>query len=265
VYDCFRAGRARVNLPLVREIAQALGASSTQVDELFARCHAPVVAPPVVSDAVDPEAAQPVIEEEKPAQTAASFTQACLLILGCVALNLLGREFEEWLHLPVHLDMVGTAIAAIALGPWWGALAGGATNVLGVAVSGTASLPFALVNIAGALVWGYGVRRYRMGRSLPRFFVLNLVVALVCTVVAVPILTLLYGGSTGHGQDTLTDNFVALSQTALAAVGFSNLLVSVGDKMISGFVALAAVASLPANMRRGVPLAFVSTPAPEGE
>ena len=128
--------------------------------------------------------------------------------------------------------MTGTAIAAMALGPCWGALVGGVTNLLGVASSGPASLPFGLVNVAGALVWGYGVRRFGLGRTLPRFFSLNLLVALVCSAVAVPILLLLFSGSTGHGQDGIGATILELS----------------------GFVALVAIASHPLSLRSRTPL-----------
>ena len=124
--------------------------------------------------------------------------------------------------------------------------------------SGVASIPFALVNIAGALAWGYGVRRFGFARTLPRFFVLNLIVAVVCTLIAVPILVLMFGGTTGHGQDTITDMFFALTHTLFVAVGFSNMLISLAEKVLSGFMALVAVSALPASMRTGLPL--VSAP-----
>src|SRR5690606_28147164 len=76
------------------------------------------------------------------------------LMLGCVAVNLLGREFVDLLNLPVYLDMVGTALAAIVLGPWRGAAVGATTNLAGLFISGIASAPFAVVNVVGALVWG---------------------------------------------------------------------------------------------------------------
>ena len=75
-----------------------------------------------------------------------------------VALNIVGGIIASALRLPVYLDMIGTAVAAIVLGPWWGALVGLLTNSGSALISGPTSLPFALVNIVGALIWGYGVR-----------------------------------------------------------------------------------------------------------
>ncbi|MCD4533941.1 hypothetical protein LRP67_07595 [Nocardioides sp. cx-169] len=248
VYDVFRPGRTRVNLALVREVAAALGGDDQDVDAWVARCRdvAPALPP-------SPEAPPP------PARTARQ--QVVLLVLACVVVNLAGRALVDVLDLPVYLDMTGTAIAAIVLGPWRGATVGVATNLVGVVSSGLVSVPFALVNVAGALVWGYGVRRWGMGASLPRFFSLNLLVALACTLVAVPILVLVYGGSNGHGQDTLTATFVQLTDALTVSVGLSNVLTSAGDKMITGFVALVVISALPSALTRGL---RVGHPAPLG-
>ena len=42
VYDAFRMGRSRVNIPLMREIAQALGAKPEQVDVWIRATYKPV-------------------------------------------------------------------------------------------------------------------------------------------------------------------------------------------------------------------------------
>ena len=133
--------------------------------------------------------------------------------------------------------MICTATSAIMLGPWWGVLVGVATNTLGVAAGGLASLSFAVVNVTGALVWGYGVHRFGMGRTIKRFFGLCVVAALACSVVATPVL-LAYGGAVGPiGQD-VTSSVLALTHVLVVSVFLSNLLISLADKIVSGFVAL---------------------------
>lgn len=265
VYDVFRVGRTRLNVPLVREIAHALGGGDAEVDAWLARSTEGRPAGIPSADATaDATAGTPVPAPPPPAPRSPRGHLLALLAV-CVVLNLAGRGLVLLLDLPVHLDMVGTALAAIALGPWHGAGVGLVTNVLGVTEGGPASLPFALVNVAGALVWGYGVRRLGLGRTLPRFLGLNLLVAAVCTLLAVPILMLLLGGSTGHGQDTLAATVTALTSAAAVGTWAANLLVSVGDKLISGFVALVAVSALPAGLRRlDLPLLAPAGPAPDG-
>ena len=94
------------------------------------------------------------------------------------ALNVVGGTINTALNLPTFLDMIGTAVAAIVLGPWWGALVGVMGNVAGAFFTGPVGIPFALANVAGALVWGYGVRSLGMGATVTRFFILNILVAL---------------------------------------------------------------------------------------
>ncbi len=250
VYDCFRPGRTRMNLGLVREIAAVLGADASTVESWVAEARTP--------------AAPVVVPSEPPAPAASASTQeVVLLLVGCVAINLVGRGLVDLLHLPAFLDMVGTAVAAFALGPWLGALVGVGTNLLGVASSGPASLPFALANVAGAVVWGYGDRRFGLGRTLPRFLTLNVVVAVVCSAVSVPILLILFDGSTGNGQAVIAANIAELTHQHVLSVAVANLLVSVGDKMISGFVALVVISSLPWRLHRGAGLTVSLTPSPD--
>src|SRR5262249_51163293 len=71
----------------------------------------------------------------------------------------------------LYLDMTGTALVAFLLGPWWGAITGLLTNSLVIFLlfpnpdPGVAVLPWALVNVAGGLFWGWlsgrkGFQRY---------------------------------------------------------------------------------------------------------
>jgi len=181
------------------------------------------------------------------------------IIPVCVALNIVGGIIASALRLPVYLDMIGTAIAAIVLGPWWGALVGLLTNSGSALISGPTSLPFALVNIVGALIWGYGVRSWGLGKTIPRFFLLNVIVAFACTIVAAPIIVLVFGGATGAGADALTGTFLAIGQGLGASVLSSNILTSLADKIIGGFVALAIIEALPKSMTENINL-VKSTP-----
>ena len=71
-----------------------------------------------------------------------------------ILLNVAGRQAAAFLGDPIFGDMVGTAFAAILLGPWWAAAVASAPTV----VNGSFSeiyFPFGVVNVAGALLWGY--------------------------------------------------------------------------------------------------------------
>ena len=250
LHDGFRMGRSRLNIPLTRELVRMLGADPALVDQWVEECETRRSVP------------QPAVEGEPPVPAPAppSPAQVGMLMVGCVVLNLVGREFVDFFGFPIYLDMVGTAIAAIALGPWRGAAVGLTTNLVGVVGSGWVSIPFGLVNIMGALVWGYGVRRWRMGTTLPRFFGLNVVAAVACSLVAVPILLLLFAGSLRDGHDAITDLVHQSVHPFEVAVAFSNLLTSLADKLITGFAALVAVSALPATFRHGYALIAATAP-----
>lgn len=239
VFDAFQSGRHRLNAELVREIALALGENTERAASWRRRClaarTAPIILPPSNTDRQLNSA--PILDANDPGTARTlRLTFVMTVLIGCVGMNFFGGAFVARMQIPLFLDMAGTATASFVLGPWWGALVGLTTNTLGVFTTEPAGLPFALVNISGALVWGYGMRYF--ARTIPRYVLLNIVTALVCTVVAVPIYVLMYDGITGHGSDV----FIALrrvSDGVLPAVFSVNFLVSLVDKQISGFIALA--------------------------
>ncbi len=163
------------------------------------------------------------------------------------ALNIVGGYINGVLKLPIFLDMIGTMVAAVVLGPWWAALVGAVTNIVGSFISGPIGLPFAVVNVAGGLVWGYAHRAGWM-KSNRNFFLTNLLVAVVCSIFAVPIYIFIFGGATGHFSDLMTAAFVGMGANLLTSVFSSNILVSLADKIIAGYVGLAIIDALPESL-----------------
>jgi energy-coupling factor transport system substrate-specific component len=166
------------------------------------------------------------------------------LVPAAVALNIVGSYINTALKLPTFLDMIGTAVIAITIGAWWGALAGALTNTINGFISSPISLPFAACNVIGALIWGYGVR-WGMGKSLIRYFILACLTALGVSLMAVPIYVFVFGGATGHFSDMMTAAFVGMGNQLIVAVFSSNIIVSLADKIISAFIALAILEALP--------------------
>ncbi len=181
-------------------------------------------------------------------------TLVVALVPAAAALNIVGSTINTALKLPIFLDMIGTCVAAIVLGPWWGALVGVITNVGGSLINGPIGIPFALANVAGALVWGYGVRSWGMGRNNVTFFILNIIVSLAVTAAAAPIVIFVFGGATGHSSDALTAAFAQAGQDLITSVFASNIIVSLADKIIAGYVALAIINALPSNLVMGIKL-----------
>ncbi|HEY9088497.1 MAG TPA: hypothetical protein VIO36_10040 [Anaerolineaceae bacterium] len=180
-------------------------------------------------------------------------TYVVALVPVAVALNIVGGQINTVLKLPTFLDMIGTAVVAIVLGPWWGALVGATTNIVSSFISGPIGLPFAACNVVGALIWGYTVR-WGWGKTFWGFGLINILVAFFVSLTAVPIYVFIFGGATGHFADMMTAAFLAMGQNLIVSVFSSNILVSLADKIISGFVALAIIEALPANLTQGIQL-----------
>ena len=240
VYDAFRPGRRLIDPALVGDLVRVLGGAAQDAADMLERCEQARR----LSRSTPPTAAPPA-PRIRPAGPALRPSMRAALLVACLVLNLAGRVFVLRTHVPLYLDMVGTAIAAISVGPWAAVLVGVSTSVAGAAVDGWISVPFAPVEVVGAIVWGYGVRRFGFGRSVPRFFVLNLLAALCCTVIAVPIIVWLDHGITGDGADLMTRSMQHMWHSLLAAVLSQNLITSIADKLISGFCALAVCEALP--------------------
>lgn len=244
IYDAFRAGRTWIDPALLRDIVNALGVSDEQAEQWVERSQR-------LRRNGEPVARQRVTPSQPPAPTPPlpTFGQfpetrtprwwsPYALIIGCIALNLLGIVVVQALHLPIYLDMAGTASAAMILGPWPGAFVALASNLFGFTVGAPGAAPFALVNLAGALVWGYGVKRFRMGDDIGRFFLLNLLAAVACSLVGAPINVILFGGLSGHGSDTVVESIVHMGVPMIASAFSANILTSVIDKLLTGFIAL---------------------------
>lgn len=180
-------------------------------------------------------------------------TYVVALVPVAAALNIVGGIINNALRLPIFLDMIGTAVVAIVLGPWWGALVGAITNIVSSFITGPISLPFAVVNVVGALVWGYG-HQWGFARKNWSFFGLNVVVAFCASITAVPIYVFVFGGATGHFSDMMTAAFLAMGQNLIVSVFSSNILVSLADKIIAGYVALAIIEALPENLTENLKL-----------
>ncbi len=180
-------------------------------------------------------------------------TYVVALVPVAAALNIVGGYINTALKLPIFLDMIGTAVVAIVLGPWWGALVGAITNIVSSFISGPISLPFAACNVIGALVWGYA-HQWGWARKQWSFFLVNVAVAFFVSLTAVPIYVFVFGGATGHFADLMTAAFIGMGQNLLVSVFSSNILVSLADKIIAGYVALAIIEALPANLTQDIKL-----------
>lgn len=285
VHAAFAKGRTRLNPDLVAEIVFALVEDESIADEWRVRAvhtqerarlerrasaqtasiaittatevsadGVPVTPPaPAGRAAAASERPQGAILVTRPSPSLAARTGfsplvIALILVSCIGLNHFGTNLNARYHLPLFLDMIGTAVASILLGPWSGAAVGLISNTLGAIAENPNSMAFALVNVVGALIWGYGVRAWRMRAPWWRFFLLNLIVAVGCTLVAVPINVLVFGGiAEGHASFDIVSVLTASGEGIWRAVFSVSIAMSLADKLIAGYLALGIVHLIDAN------------------
>jgi energy-coupling factor transport system substrate-specific component len=177
-------------------------------------------------------------------------TQAWVLIPIGVGINIVVGSIVQTLRLPLFLDTIGTMLVAILAGPWVAVIAGVLTNVVLGFTVGPQLIPFALVNVAIALVVGYLAQRgwFRIERTIEywRLIVTGIILGFVNTFVSTPIAVLLFGGLTGSGQDIITTIFLAIGLPIWTSVFISSLLVGgLVDKTASIIIAYFVAQSVP--------------------
>lgn len=181
-----------------------------------------------------------------------SYVAVLVPVMG--ALNVVGGTINNALKLPIFLDMIGTMVAAVALGPWWGALTGIITNVAGAFTISPTMIPFSLCNVVGALVWGYMIRNNGWGRTPGRLIVVGIVCGVLVQLMATPIVVFVFGGATGHSSDALLAAFAAAGNSLFVSSLASGITGSIADKMIATFVGLAILRALPSGLTAGIEL-----------
>jgi len=86
--------------------------------------------------------------------------ETCVIVAAGVLLNYVGLTLSRHLESILFLDMTGTALVAILLGPWWGAIVALLSNsvvnwlLFPEAGADVVIFPWSLVNMTGALFWG---------------------------------------------------------------------------------------------------------------
>ena len=175
-------------------------------------------------------------------------TYVIALVPVASVLNVIGGTVASALKLPIFLDMIGTAVVAMTIGPWWGALVGVITNVTSGFITGPVSIPFAACNVVGALIWGYGTK-WGWANDKLKFFGLLVASAVGVSLMAAPIVIFVFGGATGHASDVLTAGLLAAGGDMWTSVFSSNIIVSSADKILSSFLALAIIGALPTNLQ----------------
>jgi len=175
-----------------------------------------------------------------------------VLIVICIAINMIGGQLVSMLKLPIFLDSIGTLLSAVLLGPWIGMLTGLLTNLLWGLLTDPVAAAFAPVAMVIGLVAG-GLARAGWFRTLPKVIISGIIITLAVTVVAVPLRTWLFGGVTGSGADLFVAWMHSMGQNLIESVAITVLGANLIDKILTAIIVWVLLRQLPQRTMRHFP------------
>ncbi|MEJ5068289.1 ECF transporter S component [Enterobacter sp. MYb186] len=179
-------------------------------------------------------------------------SQALVLIVIAIAINMIGGQLISMLKLPIFFDSIGTLISAVLLGPVIGMLTGLLTNLLWGLLTDPIAAAFAPVAMVIGLVAGW-LARAGWFRTLPKVVVSGIVITFAVTLVAVPLRTALFGGVTGGGADLFVAWLQAVGQNLVESVAITVLGANLVDKVLTAVLVWILLRQLPLRTTRHFP------------
>jgi energy-coupling factor transport system substrate-specific component len=164
-----------------------------------------------------------------------------------IGINVIGGLLATTFKLPVFLDTIGTILAAAILGPWWGALTGGLSNVIS-SLQSPMDMWFAIVNIAVGLIVGFISMKFGFQKWLV-VLVTGLILAVVSPIIGTFIATYVYGGLTGGGIDIFTAGLMKSGADVFTAAFIPRIFSNGIDKLLSVFIVWGVIMALPRNLK----------------
>jgi len=172
-------------------------------------------------------------------------TLSIVLIPVAVGINFVGKWIAAALKLPLWLDSIGTAVAAMLAGPLIGGFSGAINNIVfGITVDPISFwylIPSFLIGLTvGSLAFMGWMSNFR------RVLLLGLIVALVASLSSTPINVGLWEGQTGNvWGDALYAALVARGWPIWIASFLNSLVVDIPDKLLTVIVSYLIVRALP--------------------
>ncbi|EPN7389240.1 ECF transporter S component [Escherichia coli] len=179
-------------------------------------------------------------------------SQALVLIVIPIAINMIGGQLASMVKLPIFLDSIGTLISAVLLGPVIGMLTGLLTNLLWGLLTNPIAAAFAPVAMVIGLVAGC-LARAGWFRTLPKVVVSGVIITLAVTVVAVPLRTALFGGVTGSGADLFVAWMHSMGQNLVESVAITVIGANLVDKILTAVIVWLLLRQLPIRTTRHFP------------
>lgn len=183
---------------------------------------------------------------------------AFLIPVG-IAVNVVGGQIALLLKLPIWLDGIGTILIGGICGLVPGLIVAAITQIIN-AISPPTVLPYMIVGFAMALMGTYFSKR-GFFLSFQKAVILGILVAIVTTVMAVPIDVILFGGFMGDGNSLLAAGLMTMGLSIPVAVAVSSFTFGLVDKTLSVLVCYFIIKSMPLNFLAKLPMSDYILPS----
>lgn len=154
--------------------------------------------------------------------------------LGIVLNIVLGTLVASFKIPLLFLDTIGTIFVAVLLGPFYGAAAGGLTNIIQGMITNPKTIPFAIVNIAIGLIVGYIAKKYKFNYKVAIFT--GIIISVIAPLIGTPIAVYVYGGLTGGGTDLIFAWLLKSGKSIFTAAFIPRICGNLIDKIASTLI-----------------------------
>ena len=167
-----------------------------------------------------------------------------------IVINIVFGTLVSFIKIPLlFLDTIGTIFTAVVLGPIYGMIAGGLTNLIQGVLTNPKDIPFALVNIAVGLI--VGIIASKKGFSLKTAVITGLVLAVVAPLIGTPIAVWIYGGITGDSNDFIFMWLKQSGQSMFSAAFIPRITSNIIDKVVCCVLVSVLITRIPNSITKG--------------
>lgn len=164
-----------------------------------------------------------------------------------IVINIVFGTVVSMIKIPLlFLDTIGTIFVAVILGPVYGAISGGLTNIIQGMITNPKSIPFALVNITIGLIVGFIAKKYKFNYKIA--IITGLILSVSAPLIGTPIAVWVFGGLTGGGTDIVFTWLVQSGQKIFTAAFIPRITGNFIDKIASCILVAFLIQRLPKDL-----------------
>jgi energy-coupling factor transport system substrate-specific component len=167
----------------------------------------------------------------------------------CAGLNAGIGFLVHLINAPIYLDSAGSVLAAVLIGPLWGAV----VAMLGILLLGVLTSPTLFGYVFTAIIISlsaYWFQRFGYLRTWFATILFGMVLGIIAALVSAPVTIYLFGGVTFVGADAVTLFFRALGQTLWLSVLQGGLITDMADKTLLSVICFLVVRNIPLRSKQ---------------